>query len=547
MKRKEDIGKLLQKRLEGAEKKPDSVLWERISDSLDKKERKKRRFLYFWLGGAGFGIALLLLLWNPWNSDIKNDPEVPSVTVTTTLEENIITVENTVDTSDSNNTENHSTTTSGITSEENTENNTETLENNDPVKDSQQKNENNTISTTEKLSEKKTNDLSVSENSKNFSDILPKDKAVKNTAVSEKTENRKNIPNKINSENGTEYNIDDNAIANTPLNNSEKSSDIGKNDNSIAKDAITNFSYYNSDTEETVISKRKEAIDSVRNAYEQRLLQRKLDSTERAETRDSILKIRSRKRDSIQAIRKAKQDSLSVDQEVKDSIPEPETFSMSWGLSPIVAPVYFGIANDGSAIDDEFTGFTKDGSTSISYGIEVYWRILERFRLSYGFLLSNFSNTTNDIPAANEAERLRILNFSDTEPAVLDSFLGPENTVTLYQEIRYLEMPLQLTYVFGNSDLGIQVYGGGTFYALMKDEVFAEDADGNRLSLGRASNLSPVNISLDIGAGLYYNFSDKISLDVKPTYKYHINTVRALNFEGKTYSMGIYTGLRYRF
>ncbi|QNJ96916.1 outer membrane beta-barrel protein [Constantimarinum furrinae] len=547
MKRKEDIGKLLQKRLEGAEKRPNSVLWERISDSLDKKERKKRRFLYFWLGGAGFGIALLLLLWNPWNSDIKNDPEVPSVTVTTTSEENKITVENTKDTSDSNNTENHSTTTSGITSEENTENNTETLENMDTANDSQQNNENNTISTTEKLSEKKTNDLSVSENSKNSSDLLPNDKAVKNTGVTAKPVNKNSSQNDKNTENATDSDLEIKKTTSNPVNPSEKISDSGKVVNERTNDTVTSFGYYNSDTGETVNSKRQETIDSVRNAYEQRLLQRKQDSTERAETRDSILKIRSRKRDSIQAIRKAKQDSLSVDQEVKDSIPEPETFSMSWGLSPIIAPVYFGIAADGSAIDDEFTGFTKDGSTSISYGIEVYWRILERFRLSYGFLLSNFSNTTNDIPAANEAERLRILNFSDTEPAALDSFLGPENTVNLYQEIRYLEMPLQLTYVFGNSDLGIQVYGGGTFYALMKDEVFAEDADGNRLSLGSASNLSPVNISLDIGAGLYYNFSDKISLDVKPTYKYHINTVRALNFEGKTYSMGIYTGLRYRF
>jgi opacity protein-like surface antigen len=547
MKRKEDIGTLLKKKLKGAEKIPESGLWGKISDSLDKEDRKKRRFLYFWLGGAGLGILMLLLLWSPWKTITDPALETPEITISDVSEndkekdnadpitDNSIPEKATTDPNSDkiNKTERFSSTTNNSYLEKNSG---ETKLVNTPG-DSKSVSAG-SIQDTASGTYNETTLKNVSETKSEKEAISNKESSISTTSVSEKPDNGS----------------DKKAIQITPLkeNNSEKSlaekTTIPEMEEKInKKDTTTNFSYFNSDTEETVKSNQEEVIDSVRKAYEDRISEREKATAMRTEKRDSILKSRVATRDSLQKLRMNKRDSLSPEMEEKDSVPEAETFSMSWGISPIVAPVYFGVGADGSAIDNEFTGFDKEGSTSISYGIEVYWRILERFRLSYGFLLADFSNTTNNVPASTETERLRILNFSNTEPAALNNFLGNENSVNIYQEIRYLEMPLHLTYVFGNKDLGIQVYGGGSFYALMKDEVFAENSNGDRLSLGRTNNLSPVNISLDIGAGLYYNFSDKISLDVKPTYKYHINTVRALNFKGKTYSMGIYTGLRYTF
>ncbi|WP_432411673.1 hypothetical protein [Rasiella sp. SM2506] len=61
MEHKKDIGDLLKDRLNNAQKAPSKTLWERLDNSLDKREKKRRSIIWFWYGGAGVFLALLLL------------------------------------------------------------------------------------------------------------------------------------------------------------------------------------------------------------------------------------------------------------------------------------------------------------------------------------------------------------------------------------------------------------------------------------------------------------------------------------------------------
>lgn len=53
MKPKQDIGTYYKKKLDGTERIPDAVVWNRISASLDKKEKRKRRFFIIIFGTIG--------------------------------------------------------------------------------------------------------------------------------------------------------------------------------------------------------------------------------------------------------------------------------------------------------------------------------------------------------------------------------------------------------------------------------------------------------------------------------------------------------------
>lgn len=83
MEKKEDIGMLLKKRLTEAEKAPDDTLWNRIEDSLDKRDRKRRGVIWFWVGVSGLGLLLIILFTNGFFSsevdtvgDVSTETEV---------------------------------------------------------------------------------------------------------------------------------------------------------------------------------------------------------------------------------------------------------------------------------------------------------------------------------------------------------------------------------------------------------------------------------------------------------------------------------------
>ncbi|MAZ71749.1 MAG: hypothetical protein CMC70_01250 [Flavobacteriaceae bacterium] len=61
MEHKKDIGDLFKNRLENAQKAPKGHLWERLDNSLEERDKKRRRAAWFWYTGAGILLALLIL------------------------------------------------------------------------------------------------------------------------------------------------------------------------------------------------------------------------------------------------------------------------------------------------------------------------------------------------------------------------------------------------------------------------------------------------------------------------------------------------------
>jgi hypothetical protein len=70
---------------------------------------------------------------------------------------------------------------------------------------------------------------------------------------------------------------------------------------------------------------------------------------------------------------------------------------------------------------------------------------------------------------------------------------------------------------------------------------------GDKSLLGEASNINSTSYSANFGLGLNYNVSEKIKINLEPTFKYQINTFRNTSGDFQPYFIGIYTGLSYKF
>ncbi len=116
----------------------------------------------------------------------------------------------------------------------------------------------------------------------------------------------------------------------------------------------------------------------------------------------------------------------------------------------------------------------------------------------------------------------------------------------LKQELKYIEVPLEIKYHLLNKRIGINLNGGFSTLFLNGNNVQLERSSTN-FSLGKASNISNTSYSLNLGLDTSLRISDKWNYSVSPTFKYHLNTFTGNDGGFKPYSIGFNTGLYYNF
>ena len=76
MEQQKDIGKLIEYRLKDTAEAPAGLEWDRVSDSLDKRDRKKRILLFIWTGVAVSGLAIIASLFYGGYTSSEKEPIV---------------------------------------------------------------------------------------------------------------------------------------------------------------------------------------------------------------------------------------------------------------------------------------------------------------------------------------------------------------------------------------------------------------------------------------------------------------------------------------
>jgi opacity protein-like surface antigen len=117
---------------------------------------------------------------------------------------------------------------------------------------------------------------------------------------------------------------------------------------------------------------------------------------------------------------------------------------------------------------------------------------------------------------------------------------------TIYQDLSFLELPVILRYKVIDSKIDLNVIGGMSYNFLLNNSVYAM-LDGGKYPVGTTEGLNTVLLSSSLGMGMEYNLTNNLSLNLEPTFRYYLNPFNSDNSGSHPYSLGVFSGISYRF
>lgn len=529
---KKNIDRLFQEKFKDFEMAPNDAVWNRISESLPNKKRKRRVIALWWqIGGVAAAIALLLTIGiSVFNSDIDNAVN-PTV----------------VDTEDLNNDVNQNNSTSNDKQNELKDDDTyEKLEFVDSQKDDEAINDLKEDNSSGKKSASK-NLISNPKSQLNSVAVYSDNKDKGGNSPSQEREKLTKTTDKDNAK-----------VASVDTKNLENSNKTElANDNEL-KSTIKKTIEDN----KTVVTDNSTLKDSEKSNSEN------TDATFAAEDieKKDILKEDPKKESILDAIAANNTDDKGIDEK------EKEDEQNRWSIKPNVAPVYYSSLGEGSPIDGQFNNNSKSSDVNMSYGITTSYAVSERLKVRAGVNILNLNQTTSDVFAVTNPNPAVSASFSSAGPsvnvtqkyanvtlnnraqnmslmsakAIVSSFDLNTKMGSIDQRFGFIEVPLELEYRVLDRKFGVNVIGGFSTFFLNENEIYA-DLDGVNTLIGEANNINSTSFSANFGLGLDYNLSKQWNINLEPQFKYQISTFNNTSGNYRPFFIGVYTGLSFKF
>ncbi|MEM8999131.1 MAG: hypothetical protein AAGB24_02620 [Bacteroidota bacterium] len=247
-----------------------------------------------------------------------------------------------------------------------------------------------------------------------------------------------------------------------------------------------------------------------------------------------------------------------------------ENKAAKWSIGASVAPVYFNGIGEGSPIHSNFASNSKSGNVNLSYGITIAYDLGKRLSVRSGIHRVDFGYDTNEVVFSssidastnaeidniNYNEASRNLVVESRKSASTPSFDDATNAEVfaqsaafdgrMVQEFAYLEVPIELNYALVDKKFGVNLIGGLSSLFLVDNSVTLQ-SEGFVTEMGEANNVNSVNFSTNVGVGLDYQFSPKMQLKLEPVFKYQLNTFSDTAGDFTPFSVGIYSGVSFKF
>jgi len=220
----------------------------------------------------------------------------------------------------------------------------------------------------------------------------------------------------------------------------------------------------------------------------------------------------------------------------------------------------------GSSIHEQFNKNAKTGDVNISYGVRGSYALntklsirsgVSRVTLGYStddvFVLNNVTATPADdrfllrnVALKEESKDISFISVEEFNFAQIPSVISNQIIGSIDQKLGFIEIPVELEYELSREKLGLRVLGGFSALFLNENEVYSS-LNGETLLIGRATNINKTSFTANFGVGMDFRLSEKIKLNLEPTFKYQINTFNNTSGEFKPYFIGIYSGFSYKF
>ncbi|WP_425235218.1 hypothetical protein [Ulvibacterium sp.] len=526
---KKNLDTLFQRKFKDFKEKPDEKVWESIEASLDKKKKSHKVIPLWWkLGGVAAVLALLIYVINP----LEDSPE-----------QDII-----------------------ITDIENTD-----------VQDVEQtKGEKETDSTTPQGSiETEVADVDM-DNDEESIDTIDRTEDI-NTAVADTQENA--VDSRLDKFNkGTngiisEKNQQGEAVQITDFQKDKRQNQadsdnfqLKNNPNLVSKNENEAVVISNTDLD----SKKREEMESIPDSETNPAKVSPKDNLKYtseegiAKTGEEVTKEAEQDNDG-----KSIFDEIEEQQE-NEAIAEVK--SSKWSAGPSIAPVYYNAIGEGSPVHSIFVPNSKSGDINLSYGLTVAYEISDRLSIRSGLHRVDYGYDTNDVEFSSSLQasaegQIDNIDYTltsktlvvqskangisnavaDPEAALLDiAAQNPARNGIMAQQFGYLEVPVELNYALLDRKFGINLIGGVSSLFLV-DNAVTLTSEGLTTEVGEANNVNNVNFSTNVGFGLNYRFTPKLQFNLEPIFKYQLNTFSETAGDFQPFSVGVYSGLSFKF
>jgi len=586
MSNKKHIDRIFQEKLKDFEVGPSPKVWQNIKSELEQSDQNKKRIpIWFRLAGVA---AILIILLTIGNAVVSNSSDAQN--------DIIVDTENTRNTPKILNTPNYQL--------EKTKNDFEKLQKssqnlNSTTENDAYKNSNVTTSKSSKFGTNILNNDAVvdSDFSKINSDTEDKNKGVSSQAKASKNKNTFTHAqkNSLASENQTPHNVAQNKITLNPNSENTRKSNIPNDSNKISTSSTQEISsgitqsnstintssdntnkdttpnnindFYSSPTITDGVAQTNNDNQKNLSNSTQELDKAKAESDLKNRSQDVLAENQSysEEQENIVTEEETDENSPSIEEAIanaEDIIEEEEKVNR-WQVYANVAPVYYNTLGKGSHIDDQFVQNSKSGEFNMSYGVNVSYVLNDKLKLRSGLntldlsydtdnviLYENVSNNSNyairNLDLSSTGESFSAISATNLGAQQISDGIGGNANAAISQRLAYYEVPLELEYNLVDRKFGLNVIGGVSTFILNDNAVYSE-FEGFKTEVGEANNINDISFSGNLGLGLDYKFSDKIILNVQPTFKYQLNAYKNTSGNFRPYIVGVYTGLSYKF
>lgn len=229
--------------------------------------------------------------------------------------------------------------------------------------------------------------------------------------------------------------------------------------------------------------------------------------------------------------------------------------SEKWALQ-----LFAGVANSENYKNNKTLGNVNDSKQSNSYGVKTQYKINKKWAVASGFKINELGQSVANVSylsARNEAlfssTDYFVKNESVPQIATSANYLLVSNstkdvlqsenieTGNLDQNLRYIEMPLEVSYsVFNKNRTNININTGGFVGKLISNSV---SIDGN--SIGENVNANNYVYGSTLSSTIQYRVYKKTNVFVEPAVNYYANPLSNQSFN--QFQWGLNFGLNVNF
>lgn len=254
-------------------------------------------------------------------------------------------------------------------------------------------------------------------------------------------------------------------------------------------------------------------------------------------------------------------------QKQKEEEDEQKGLNTRWYLSSSVSPVMAHTLG-GSSIDPQFADNPKNPGINLSYGVNLGYQISDKLVLRTGVMNTNMNYSTGDIAytvTTSGENKFRAGQSGSVNIVVRDASRAsnsagptdidkefPSNSSTadyegeINQQLSYIEVPMELDYKVYDSKLSLHLVGGFSTLFLNQNNIIITNGP-DRFELGEDPTFNQLNFSLNTGLGVGYDLTRQIGVRVEPQFKYQIRAQNNNPANFRPFTLGLHTGIFYRF